>query len=83
MKSLDLTKNEITSEGFRQLSQCIHNMQTLVLIGCGVTGDDVDVLASGIEKRDTPVRRKGTFLTCICVQSLDQVVVSLFRTLVK
>jgi len=82
MKSLDLTKKEITREGFRQLSQCIHNIQTLVLIGCGVTGDDVDVLANGIEKRDTPVTRKEKFLTCICVLSFEQVVGSRFRTLV-
>ena len=63
MKSLDLSntdtffasaKNNIGDAGARILSECIYNIDGLVLNNC-VTEEGVNALAEQIKKRDMPV----------------------------
>ena len=48
-------KNNIGDAGARILSECIYNIDGLVLEACNITEEGVSALAEKIKKRDTPV----------------------------
>ena len=55
MLELDLS-GSLMNIGARSLSTCIHNIETLGVVGCHMCENAIELLAVGIRKRRKPVK---------------------------
>jgi len=50
MKWLHCAENKLGSVGIQNLSQCVQNIETLVLHNCSFQGEDIQILTSSIQR---------------------------------
>ena len=56
MLELNLNLAIISRGGARSLSTCIHNIETLGVVGCHMSEGAIELLADGLRKRSKPVK---------------------------
>ena len=56
MEALNLNGNSLKDDGAIALSNCIHNIDSLSLCRCRISGEGVTALAEEIKKRKEPVK---------------------------
>jgi len=57
MKLLNLSINQIGRKGVEVLEKCVHNIQLLILLKCGLIAEDIEILSKSLFMREQMVRK--------------------------